>query len=90
VLDEPTAGLHGADVARLLALFDRLVARGATLVVVEHDLGVVAAADHVVELGPGAGRGGGRVVFTGTPAELAAADGCAIRPERTGVTRRRR
>jgi excinuclease UvrABC ATPase subunit len=74
VLDEPTAGLHGADVARLLALFDRLVARGATLVVVEHDLDVVAAADHVIELGPGAGRGGGRVVFTGTPAELAAAD----------------
>ncbi|WP_159945056.1 ATP-binding cassette domain-containing protein [Nocardiopsis sp. FR6] len=70
VLDEPTAGLHGADVERLLALFDRMVAEGTTLVVVEHHLDVVARADHVVDLGPGAGTYGGRVVFEGTPERM--------------------
>ncbi|MQY06957.1 excinuclease ABC subunit UvrA [Actinomadura macrotermitis] len=74
VLDEPTTGLHGSDVDRLLALFDELVDDGATLVVVEHDLRVVAHADHVIDIGPGAGDDGGRVVFQGPPAELAAAD----------------
>ncbi|WP_017586735.1 ATP-binding cassette domain-containing protein [Nocardiopsis ganjiahuensis] len=71
VLDEPTTGLHGGDVAGLVALFDRMVDEGATVVVVEHRMDVVAAADHVVDLGPGAGPEGGRVVFEGTPAELA-------------------
>ncbi|MFI6517865.1 excinuclease ABC subunit UvrA [Spirillospora sp. NPDC050679] len=72
VLDEPTTGLHGGDVDRLLALFDELVDDGATLVVIEHDLRVVAHADHVVDIGPGAGDAGGRVVFEGPPADLAA------------------
>jgi excinuclease UvrABC ATPase subunit len=71
VLDEPTAGLHPEDVARLLGVLHGLVDRGGTVVVVEHDLDVVAQADRVIELGPGAGRDGGRVVFCGSPAELA-------------------
>ncbi|TQM35877.1 excinuclease ABC subunit UvrA [Pseudonocardia cypriaca] len=75
VLDEPTAGLHPSDVAQLLQVLHGLVERGATVVVVEHDLDVIAQADHVIELGPGAGRDGGRVVFTGTPEELAAERG---------------
>ncbi|WP_145941197.1 excinuclease ABC subunit UvrA [Corynebacterium glyciniphilum] len=71
VLDEPTAGLHDTDVARLLALFDELVDQGATLVIIEHNLQVAARADHVIDVGPGAGHAGGRVVFTGAPTELA-------------------
>ncbi|WP_407690795.1 ATP-binding cassette domain-containing protein [Saccharothrix syringae] len=74
VLDEPTAGLHPADVEHLLGLLDRLVDAGSTVVVVEHHQAVLAHADWVVDVGPGAGHDGGRVVFTGTPAELAAAD----------------
>ncbi|WP_053107297.1 excinuclease ABC subunit UvrA [Nocardiopsis sp. SBT366] len=72
VLDEPTTGLHGGDVAGLVALFDHMVDEGATVVVVEHRMDVVAAADHVVDLGPGAGSEGGRVVFEGTPSRMAA------------------
>ncbi len=72
VLDEPTAGLHMSDVARLLEVLHGLVDRGSTVVVVEHDLDVIAQADRVIELGPGPGRDGGQVVFTGTPAELVA------------------
>jgi excinuclease UvrABC ATPase subunit len=71
LLDEPTAGLHGRDVGHLLALVDRLVDdRGATLVVVEHDLDVVAHADWIIDLGPGAGADGGTVTFCGTPDQL--------------------
>jgi excinuclease UvrABC ATPase subunit len=70
VFDEPTTGLHGCDVDRLLRLFDRLVAGGGTVLVIEHNLDVIARADWVVDLGPGAGRDGGRVIFQGTPAEL--------------------
>ncbi|GII96554.1 excinuclease ABC subunit UvrA [Sinosporangium siamense] len=70
VLDEPTAGLHGADVDRLLALFDDLVGEGATVIAIEHNQRVVAHADHVVDIGPGAGMHGGEVVFQGPPEAL--------------------
>lgn len=70
VLDEPTTGLHLSDVRRLISVLARLVDRGDTLVVIEHQPDVIAAADWVVELGPEAGDAGGEIVFTGTPAEL--------------------
>ncbi|MER5355191.1 excinuclease ABC subunit UvrA [Kitasatospora sp. NPDC002551] len=73
VLDEPTTGLHLADVEQLLGLLDRLVDSGKSVVVVEHHQAVMAHADWIVDLGPGAGHDGGRVVFEGTPAELVAA-----------------
>ena len=71
VLDEPTTGLHLADVARLLEVLDRLVVRGDTLVVIEHHPAVIASADHVIELGPEGGAAGGRVVAEGRPREVA-------------------
>ncbi|HVJ81871.1 MAG TPA: excinuclease ABC subunit A, partial [Planctomycetia bacterium] len=74
VLDEPTAGLHAADVAALVGLLYALRDAGNTVLAVEHDLDVVRAADWVVELGPGAGSAGGEVTFEGTPDELAGAD----------------
>lgn len=70
VLDEPTTGLHPADVGRLVTIFDRLVDAGNTVVVVEHNLDLVARADWVIDLGPGAGHHGGQVVFTGPPSRL--------------------
>ncbi|MCX0276201.1 excinuclease ABC subunit UvrA [Nocardia zapadnayensis] len=73
LLDEPTTGLHPADVDLLLAELSRLVDQGGTVVLVEHDMRVVAGADHVIDLGPGAGEHGGRIIAAGTPAEVAAA-----------------
>jgi len=73
VLDEPTAGLHLADVERLLGLLDRLVNSGKSVIVIEHHQAVMAHADWIIDLGPGAGHDGGRIVFEGTPADLVAA-----------------
>jgi excinuclease ABC subunit A len=80
LLDEPTSGLHPADVELLLRQLHALVDRGNTVVVVEHDMDVVASADWVIDLGPGAGDEGGRIVATGPPAEVAHASGSRTAP----------
>lgn len=77
LLDEPTTGLHPADVDLLMAELDRLVDLGNTVVVIEHDVRVIARADHVIDLGPGAGVHGGRIIASGTPADVARTPGSA-------------
>ena len=74
IFDEPTTGLHFYDVEKLLKAFDALLSKGHTIVVVEHNLDVIKAADWVIDLGPEAGDGGGNLVYSGTPEQLA---GCA-------------
>lgn len=74
ILDEPTTGLHLADVKTLLDLFDQLVDDGKSVIVIEHHLGVLAHADHIIDVGPGAGSDGGSIVFEGSPAELIKTD----------------
>ncbi|HET9651693.1 MAG TPA: excinuclease ABC subunit A, partial [Usitatibacter sp.] len=71
VLDEPTTGLHPADVEKLMAQLERLVEAGNTVIVVEHDMRVIAGSDWVIDMGPGAGDEGGRIVVAGTPREVA-------------------
>jgi excinuclease UvrABC ATPase subunit len=73
VLDEPTTGLHLADVEQLLGLLDRLVDSSKSVIVIEHHQAVMAHADWIIDLGPGAGHDGGQIVFEGTPASLVAA-----------------
>ena len=70
VFDEPTTGLHFADIKVLLASFNRLIDMGNTLIIIEHNMDLVAQADHIIDLGPDGGENGGNVVFTGTPEEL--------------------
>lgn len=73
ILDEPTAGLHMADTQRLISMLERLVEAGRTVIVIEHNLDVIAQSDWVIDIGPGAGHEGGQVVFSGTPADLLSA-----------------
>ena len=74
VFDEPTIGLHPRDVAVLVGVLDSLVAAGATVIVIEHDLDLIGNADYVIDMGPGGGEAGGRVVCAGTPAQLSACE----------------
>ncbi len=75
VFDEPSVGLHPLDIRTLLAVIQRLDDSGATVIVIEHDLDMIANADYVIDLGPGGGAAGGRIVAAGTPAALARAAG---------------
>jgi excinuclease UvrABC ATPase subunit len=72
VLDEPTTGLHLADVEQLLGLLDRIIDSGRSIIVIAHHQAVMAHADWIIDLGPGAGHDGGRIIFEGTPADLVA------------------
>ena len=72
VFDEPTIGLHPLDVQTLLGVFRHLIAQGATVIVIEHDLSVMRSADYIVDMGPGGGKEGGRIVAAGTPADIRA------------------
>jgi len=75
ILDEPTTGLHFEDIKHLIFVLDRLVEKGNTVVVIEHNMDVIKVADHIIDLGPEGGRGGGEILFTGTPEELAKVKG---------------
>ena len=75
ILDEPTTGLHFADIKQLLEVLHRLRDQGNTIVVIEHNLDVIKTADWIVDLGPEGGSGGGQIIATGTPEEVAKGDG---------------
>ena len=70
VFDEPTIGLHPSDVQTLLGVFETLISHGATVIVIEHDLDVIRNADYLIDMGPGGGMEGGRIVAAGTPEEI--------------------
>ena len=72
VFDEPTIGLHPLDVQTLLRVFETLIESGATVIVIEHDLDVIRSADYIIDMGPGGGSAGGKIVACGTPDEIAA------------------
>ena len=74
IFDEPTIGLHPLDVQTLMKVFQTLVDQGATVLVIEHDLDVMRNADYIIDMGPGGGEAGGRIVASGTPEEIAAND----------------
>ena len=80
VFDEPSTGLHPLDVATLAGVFDRLLAAGATIIVIDHDLDLLAAADHLIDMGPGGGPDGGHILAAGTPEEVAQTPGSATGP----------
>ena len=70
ILDEPTTGLHFEDIRHLINVLDRLVDKGNTILVIEHNMDIIKVADHVIDIGPEGGRGGGHILFSGTPEEL--------------------
>ena len=70
ILDEPTTGLHSEDVNKLIKVLEELVDRGNTVITIEHNLDVIKCADHIIDLGPEGGEGGGQVIFTGRPEEI--------------------
>jgi excinuclease ABC subunit A len=74
ILDEPTTGLHFDDIRVLLGVLNRLVDKGNTVLVIEHNLDVICAADHIIDMGPGGGKNGGNIIVTGTPAQIAKTD----------------
>ena len=71
IFDEPTTGLHFHDIRKLLDAFNSLIARGHTIVIIEHNMDIIKCADHIIDLGPEGGQAGGNVVVTGTPEEVA-------------------
>ena len=77
---EPSTGLHPLDVATLVRVFDRLLDAGATIIVIDHDLDLLAAADHLIDMGPGGGPDGGHILAAGTPEDVARAPGSATGP----------
>jgi energy-coupling factor transporter ATP-binding protein EcfA2 len=80
VFDEPSTGLHPLDVATLVGVFDRLLEAGATIIVIDHDLDLLAAADHLIDMGPGGGPDGGHIVAAGTPEDVARVPGSVTGP----------